>query len=384
MNVIMYPHGGSGNRGCEAIVRSTCKVLGKNSYTLFSTQMDQDQEVKLNQLCQLQPQVQGISRFSVSYIKAAIQAHLLHNTEAFDYLAHKQIFDRANQNTLALSIGGDNYCYGEARHIYFMNKYVRKTGAKTVLWGCSVDEKDISQEMREDLQGYDLIYARESLTYDALVKINPNTKLYPDPAFQLDKVELPLPNGFEEGNTVGINVSPLIMDCENQDGITYKNYQMLIRHILDHTEMKIALIAHVIWPNNDDRKPLHRLYEEFKDSGRIVEVFDGNCEVLKGYIARCRFMVCARTHASIAAYSTCVPTLVVGYSVKARGIAKDIFGKFENYVLPVQSLKQEADLTNAFQWLVEQEDEVRTHLEEFMPQYRERVWQAKADIEQLM
>lgn len=384
MNVIMYPHGGSGNRGCEAIVRSTCKVLGENNYTLFSTQLDQDRAVGLDRICQVKPQVQPISRFSMSYAKAWIQTHLLHNTDAFDQVAYGQIFDCADQNTLALSIGGDNYCYGEAKHIYFMNKYIRKAGAKTVLWGCSVDEKDISPEMRKDLQGYDLIYARESLTYDALIKINPNTKLYPDPAFQLDKVELTWPDGFEEGNTVGINVSPLIMDCENQDGITYKNYQILIRHILDYTDMKIALIAHVIWPDNDDRKPLHRLYEEFKDTGRIVEIFEGNCEGLKGYISRCRFMVCARTHASIAAYSTCVPTLVVGYSVKARGIAKDIFGTHENYVLPVQSLQQEGDLINAFQWLMEQEQDVRSHLEKFMPKYKERVWQAKADVERLM
>ena len=46
----------------------------------------------------------------------------------------------------------------------------------------------------------------------------------------------------------------------------------------------------------------------------------------------------ARTHATIAAYSSCVPTLVVGYSIKARGIAKDLFGTDEGYVLPVQAL----------------------------------------------
>ena len=72
---------------------------------------------------------------------------------------------------------------------------------------------------------------------------------------------------------------------------------------------------------------------------------DHNAMELKGYIARCRFMVVARTHASIAAYSTQVPTLVVGYSVKARGIAKDIFGTEENYVIPVQSLTKESELT---------------------------------------
>ena len=90
--------------------------------------------------------------------------------------------------------------------------------------------------------------------------------------------------------------------------------------------MQVALIPHVVWSHNDDRKPLSQLYEMFKDTGRVVMIEDHNAEELKGYIARCRLMVVARTHASIAAYSTQVPTLVVGYSVKARGIAKDIFG----------------------------------------------------------
>ena len=105
---------------------------------------------------------------------------------------------------------------------------------------------------------------------------------------------------------------------------------------------------------------------------------------LKGYIARCRFMIAARTHASIAAYSTCVPTLVVGYSVKAKGIAKDIFGSYENYVLPVQSLSKEDELVNAFNWLYQHEDSIRTHLETMMPEYCERALLIKDEIMNLM
>lgn len=380
MDIIMYPHGGSGNRGCEAIVRSTCKLLGDHSYTLFSTHEEEDQAVQLNRLCKILPQISKTSRFSLDYLKAAFQFRVLNDKDAFDYLAFKQIFDQCNDRTLALSIGGDNYCYGEARHIYLINKYVRQKNAKNVLWGCSVDEKGISSEMCEDLKGYDFIYARESLTFQTLKQINPNTKIYPDPAFQLDKIDRPLPAGFEQGNTVGINVSPLIMNYEESNGITYKNYRTLISDILKNTNMKIALIAHVIWEVSDDRKPLHRLYEEFKNSGRVIEIFSGNCEELKGYISRCRFLICARTHASIAAYSTCVPTLVVGYSVKARGIATDIFGTDHNYVIPVQQLKNEADLLRAFQWLTEHEHEIHSHLVSFMPSYKEQVWKAKEDI----
>ena len=87
--------------------------------------------------------------------------------------------------------------------------------------------------------------------------------------------------------------------------------------------------------------------------------------------------VCARTHASIAAYSTCVPTIVLGYSVKARGIARDIWGEEKNYVIPVQSLKTENDMVSALQWMMEHEDEMRRHLLQVMPNYVANVNKAK-------
>ena len=141
--------------------------------------------------------------------------------------------------------------------------------------------------------------------------------------------------------------------------------------------MQVALIPHVVWSHNDDRKPLSQLYEMFKDTGRVVMIEDHNAEELKGYIARCRFMVVARTHASIAAYSTQVPTLVVGYSVKARGIAKDIFGTEENYVIPVQSLKTDDELVKGFCWLMAHEADIKEHYAEVMPEYVNRVYQIK-------
>ena len=98
-------------------------------------------------------------------------------------------------------------------------------------------------------------------------------------------------------------------------------------------------------------------------------VQDQNCTQLKDIISHCEAFVGARTHATIAAYSTCVPTLVVGYSVKARGIAKDLFGTDENYVLPVQGLKEETDLWNSFQWVYQRRDDIQKHLQEMMPDY---------------
>ena len=192
-----------------------------------------------------------------------------------------------------------------------------------------------------------------------------------------------MPDGFWKGNTVGVNVSPLIQKSESVPGITMKCYEELIEWIIEHTDMQIALIPHVVWKNNDDRKPLSELYEKYKSTERLVQISDCSCEELKGYISQCRFFVGARTHATIAAYSTCVPTLVVGYSIKAAGIAQDLFGSQEHYVLPVQSLKDPQDLVCEFQWLMEQENSIREHLQKKIPDYQEQALRTGEEINHL-
>ena len=149
-----------------------------------------------------------------------------------------------------------------------------------------------------------------------------------------------------------------------------RSFEKIIEYILSDTDCSVALIPHVIKPTDNDIDALKKLYVKYKDSGRIV-LFDGklNAEQIKGYIARCRAFVGARTHSTIAAYSTCVPTLVLGYSVKSRGIARDIFGSEEGRVVPVNDLKDENTLLDAFKNLMKNEDTVRKELQNRMPEY---------------
>ena len=365
----MYPHGGSGNHGCEAIVRSTSVLCG-NDLVLFSNNIEEDTQAGLQNVCVLETAERRIIKKDRAYINAFFQAKLFGNRDAYDELVFRHIVKRSKQADYFLSIGGDNYCYGHQSFIYLVNRMLDREKVKRILWGASVEPHTIDERMMADLKGYYKIWARESLTYEALVEKGlKQTFLLPDPAFVLNRKDLPLPDGFVEGNTVGINVSPMIIGYEKNHGVTLQNYVNLIQHIIGHTDMQVALIPHVVWSHNDDREPLRQLYEMFKETGRVVMIEDHNAEELKGYIARCRFMVVARTHASIAAYSTQVPTLVVGYSVKARGIAKDIFGTEEHYVIPVQSLQNEDELLRGFQWLMRNEDRIRKHYADFMPEY---------------
>ena len=384
MKALFYPHGGSGNHGCEAIVRSTLKILGVEAQ-LFSSNVKEDNAAGLDKLCFVTPDKNRLSKASLSYWKAFYLYHLLNDKNAFDKVVYSPIIREAKNVDFALSIGGDNYCYGAPAYIYLINKELRKKKVKTILWGCSIEPESMHGQMLQDLKGYTYIFARESITYEALKEHGiSQVSLFPDPAFQLNRVDLPLPDEFIEGNTVGINVSPMIIGNETSKGITLQNYTSLIEFIITQTDMQIALIPHVIWPHNDDRKPLTALYERFKNTGRVLMIENHNAEELKGYIARCRFMIAARTHASIAAYSQQVPTLVLGYSVKARGIAKDIFGTDNGYVLPVQSLQQSNDLTRAFCWLMQQEVRIRTHYLDVMEPYAKQASKMKDKLFSLL
>ena len=379
-NPVLYFHGGSGNHGCEAIVRSTCKIL-QSKPELYSSCPDEDRLYQLEQVTDLKEDKEvRLAPRSISNLWAAVMHKLRRDDYCYTCLSHRGFFKGVDKNRVYLSIGGDNYCYKGRDILGYYNAKIHSLGGKTVLWGCSFEPDDMTDEIAADLARYDLIIAREAISYEALHRVNPNTHLLPDPAFQLDREDLPLPEGFREGHTIGINVSPL---AESYGNMVLDNYRELIRWIIEETEEQILLVPHVVKPMNDDRTVLKTLFDEFQDTGRVLMLEDHNCLQLKGYIARCRFFIGARTHATIAAYSTCVPTLVAGYSVKAIGIARELFGTEENYVVPVQSFRNPTDLLDAFRWIFRHETEIRNHLEEFIPDYCKRILKAKELIEQL-
>jgi len=369
--IILYSHGGSGNHGCEAIVRGTYKILNGKVDELYSYRKAEDIKYGLNELMTIKDHTSDYPRLSFKRIAASLMIRLFHNDKYAERISYDALLKNVKKGDIALSIGGDNYCYNSFREHTLCNDYLTKNGVRTILWGCSIEPSKINEIMKKDLANYDCIITRESITYECVKEINKNTFLYPDPAFQLDYEKIELPKNFIIDNTIGINISPMIISNESQQGITKKNYIHLIQYIINNTDMNIALIPHVVWESNDDRQPISELYEMFKNTGRVLKFDDYNCKQLKYIISKCRFFIGARTHSTIAAYSTCVPTLVVGYSVKAKGIAKDLFCSYEKYVIPVQALKNDDDLTKSFIWLYDNESSIRKHLNDFIPKYKD-------------
>lgn len=369
--VFLYNHGGSENHGCEALVRTVCELFKEENLILYSEMPQQDLHYCIQQFANVKSAKNAYSKLSPSFIKAYYSLKKKNDYFPLDILPYRKTIKEFRTGDIEISVGGDIYCYDDYPKYIQLHQMICQRGCKTILLGCSLNEKLFNDpKFVEDMKSYDYISARESLTYELLKKAGlKSIGLSPDSAFTLPKEEVQLPSNFIENNTVGINVSPLVMEREQEDNVLLDNYRNLIAYILNKTDYAVALIPHVIWSGNDDRSILNKLYDEFKKSERIVVIQDCNCMQLKGYIAKCRFFVGARTHATIAAYSTEVPTLVVGYSIKSRGIAKDIFGREENYVIPIEQIKEENKLTQAFIWLQENENHIKEHLKKRMPQY---------------
>lgn len=372
--VIMYFHSGSENHGCEALVRSTHKLLNECNLSLYSFSPEEDLKYDIDKIVNVYPDSGNIKKNLLKYMCYKVKYKLTKDDQHYYKLLHQHIYDSIKKGDVALSIGGDNYCYeGLPERLAEFNQNLNRKKARTILWGCSIEPKLLkNKNILKDLNLYSLIFARESITYEALCKngLESKTVLFPDPAFVLDTEKVELPKNFKKSSIVGINLSPLVQKSNSNPGLVKSNYLKLIEFILNTTNMKIMFVPHVIWEDSDDRQILKELYDKYRSSGRVMLVEDCNCMVLKGYISQCRFFVGARTHSTIAAYSSEIPTVVMGYSVKAKGIAKDLFGDYAKYVLAAQDLRSDKELTNAFKYIMDNEIEIKKILKEKVEDYK--------------
>ncbi|UQZ85687.1 colanic acid biosynthesis protein [Paenibacillus konkukensis] len=385
MKIMMFAHGGSLNRGCEAIVRSSTSLIKERirdaKVYLASGKPDTDQIItKLDGI--YDGSARGIRKYSYDWFVSAVKMKLFQDETYALGKIHDNIVRHIPGMDVCLSIGGDNYCYGEQPGWYEINRRVKASGKKLVLWGCSIGEEDMSEKKLEDLKRFDLILARETLTYNMLVQKGlTNVQLCADPAFTMEKEELELPSGWQDGNTVGLNFSPLVWkrNVQSQQAV-----RELISHILTTTDMTIALTPHVMEGGNNDYEMLRQYYEEFRATDRVILLpGDLNAVQYKGYISRMRFFVGARTHATIAAYSNFVPTMVLGYSIKSKGISKDIFGE-EKLVLGIKEISDGVLLKAKFDEMIREERELRQRLQTSIPHIKKMSYKAVEHLGKLV
>ena len=148
----------------------------------------------------------------------------------------------------------------------------------------------------------------------------------------------------------------------------------LINYIIEKTSHQIMLIPHVFWNDQDDRIVCKKI-KSICESNPRISILNSDmlnyCEI-RYIISKCRFFIGARTHAVISAYSTCVPAIALGYSVKSRGIAKDV-GLPDHLVVDFRDDLKKSVLLDAFQYLEKNEMQIRSMLKANIPLYIQKL-----------
>lgn len=386
---MLYGHTGSNNRGCEAIVRSTASILhrSKNELYLTSAAKEQDLRARLDALVQIIEFSRNKCRYTPYNLFASVLERGFNNDNMKQKKYHQDILKYMENVSGTLVIGGDLYCYGEPKGMIYFNRCARKQGKKTFLWSCSVGQENITENKSADIRQYTMIFPRETLTYKNLIEAGvPEDRLcrMADSAFILPKKEIKLPDGFGEKRILGYNANPNLGGRQHAGSLAENRYK-LFEYILQETDYEIALIPHVYSENTGDICALRELYEKYKSSDRVY-LFDRayGCMELKYIISKCDALVAERTHASIAGYSSGIPTFVVGYSVKSQGIALDLFGQTENYVVPVSGLSHSEILKEKVRWILDHTEEIQGRLLQIMPEYIQTAWDAGDVVNHMM
>lgn len=379
--VLVYQHQSSMNHGCEALVYTITKQI-KEQYkdakvSVASFYKKDDEKFQFPHVDRFIENTQWLRRFSFPWFVYQVDIRTLKNEKLQEMVMYcKPCYENAKKADICVAIGGDTYCYNKGKEHWPLERKIKKLNKKMMLWGCSVEPEDIPGEMEQHLSNFDVITVRDPISYEALVNSKVTSKIYrcADPAFLLEPQNCALPKGWEHGRMIGLNFSPMVMGNVTAKEETRAAVYHLVEHILENTEDKIALIPHVRLSFNDDVDELKLIYEKYKESNRVLLIDDKklNAGQLKYLISDCKIFVGARTHATIAAYSTYVPTLAIGYSVKARGIARDLFGTEKGMTISVKELAGTDKLIDAYKNIYENTEKISATLKEIMPEYKKK------------
>jgi colanic acid/amylovoran biosynthesis protein len=387
-----------GNRGCEALVRSTLELLqsefGKVEILVPSYRPDLDAkqwpEAETNgcKFVRAMPFPTELKWWG----RARKLLPFLKNIYLPNYALPKDIeADIASCDAL-LVIGGDNITldYGIESllwHIRFA-QHAQRMGKKVMVWGASIGpfskEPAIERFTADFLKSADCVTIRETISQQYLtdIGVTKNVALVADGAFVMTPQPVDTagfwPTSATEG-VLGFNISPLIQKFRPAGEATevlQREVANFLKETLDKNDISILLLPHVDpldgdAVNSDSHYMRQILAMTGNYNGRIsIAPSTFNAAQLKFILSQCKYFIGARTHATIGALSCLVPTVSIAYSIKAKGLNRDLFGN-EDYVLETPLVSKDT-LHKYFKTLVNDKAAVTALLAERIPEWRKK------------
>lgn len=373
--IFMYGYFGIHNHGNEAIIRGFSELLENEKFTVITSNITEDINYGLNDCCFLQAVNRPFSRYSPINLLGHIMSIL---NKGVDKLRiekqYASFINTLNVNDIVLFEAGDQCFEDDAtiKNYMIINRLLKKRNVKLIFFLGSVPINNINR-LIPFLNDYDKILLRESISYNALSQSPLASKAFfmPCTAFQMKAKARENLVWLTDKPIVGLTIGFLTQNKEQYNSVLLSNILELINYILKNTNYNIALIPHVNVPPLSDITFFDELCLALTTSNRIKRYSELRADEAKFVISKCNVFVTVRTHASIAAYSSFVPTLVIGYSQKSRGLAQDLFGN-EDLLLSIDSLQDKNKLIKKFIELLTGQDEIRCYLKNKIPAYLEK------------
>jgi polysaccharide pyruvyl transferase WcaK-like protein len=243
--------------------------------------------------------------------------------------------------------------------------------------------------MTDHLREVTGVFARESATIKYLEEIGITSNVYSvaDPAFLMEPVK---PVGFEEEmsieeGAIGLNLSPLMaryITGVNLEG-WIKVAMKIISEVAEVTGVPVYLIPHVTSPHSDDYTFMQKTISRFQGINHDITLIPPhyNAAETKWIISQMTLFAGARTHSTIAALSSGVPTLSFAYSIKAQGINRDIFGHAD-YCMEPTDLDARV-VASRITSMLEESTLIRRDLGERIPGVRKAALKAGMELKHL-
>lgn len=384
-------HLDGGNRGCEGIAKGTALILNtpKEKMVGLCRNLDLDIRLNIDEYYSLIPyRTLTIGQRIWNKIVSIVQKMRIFRSLNYITIDQMACFlkDMLDEDVM-VSTGGDMFCYDDNSPSISSELYANERGIKTILWACSMGEANLTTVKKVVLEKFDLIYARETLTCSFLKSLGlDNVVCFPDPAFILNPEKVELPLCFERADIIGLNLSNYVLGGYSLETNFGQEICSLLDFVFEKTSKEILLIPHVMWKDQDDyliNDIILKRFDKFKDRISILDSQSLNYLQIRYVISKCWCFIGARTHAVISAYSCCVPTIALGYSIKSRGIAKDLQLP-EQLVVDSSGKIKIGELLNSFLYLNDNYKAIRDKLAQIIPKYRNRTYLIRKELEKLL
>ncbi len=385
---VLAGNGPYSNRGCEAITRGTIEILRhyfkepsflsvssfNNKIEFYKQASDEIDSSLTHKMIQSFPERRRCCNPSWWALKIA-NLVMPHYERRFVW---KDLIPYLSKSRAVLSVGGDNYSldYGIPKLFLSLDDVVMSSGKKLIIWGASVGpfrkKPKFERFIARHLSGA-FIFVRESYSFEYLrgIGLKDNVFLVADPAFMLNPTKPEVPFHIDPLG-IGVNLSPMIANF-GFDGnlpLWVNRAVAIVKQIAVQCKRPIYLVSHVTSSGSNDFDFLFEVNKRLGlcDVPVILIPNQYNASELKYLISRLSLFIGARTHSTIAALSSGVPTISVSYSIKAKGINQDIFGDLD-YLIDSTQLIPEL-ISERVKFCLENLVSIKAEIDEVMPRIK--------------